>query len=803
MSVLADVRVAARGLSRSKGFTAAGALTLGLGIAATTTIFSVVYGVLLRPLPYSDPAALVVIQGEKDFSTGPRLMNFSATEFEEFVGAARAFSSMALTARTGFTLRTPEGIESISGATVSGDFFRTMGRSPRLGRAPDAGGAPEVVISERLWRRLFGGTPDVLGRTLTLADREIVERTYTVVGVMAHEFQYPQPRTDVWRTLAFTRAMGDGNVNNRNTGGYFFVGRLRDGLDRNAAQADAERAIGVLQPHLNPGRAGLRAVVVPLAEYVSGSIGPALWILMGAVTLVLLVACTNVANLILARQATRSREVAVRMALGAPRRQLVGYLLAESAAVALCGGAIGVAVAFGAIRLLQWLQPASLPRLDVISVDLPVLLFATVTSIVTAVAAGAGPAMLATRTDVLVAMRTSARAAAGSLARRARGALVVVEVAASIVLLVGAALLARSLGAMIDTDLGVNRENVMTAQLDLALGRRLTPARQVEMADALRQRISTIPSVQSVGYGTGLPPTGEFMRVSFVLSNSANDASVSHIVTSVPTGPGYFEALQIRLLEGRLFSEADTADSAASVIVSREAARRFFGGLDPIGRTLPLGNKQMSVVGVVDNVRYTGMTSPVEGVIYLPFGQSPFPVVIMVARTSADPARIAGELRQVIRSYDPDINVVSLQPLTTWVSDAVAQPRLRAMMLGSIAVTTLALAVIGLYGVVAYATAQRVTEIGVRMAVGARPSDVARLVVRDGAALAMIGVALGMAAAYLLSSVLASFLHGVSSTDPISYTLAAAVLVPTALVASYVPARRAARIDPTVALRTE
>ena len=803
MSVLADVRVAARSLGRSKGFAAAGALTLALGIAATTTIFSVVYGVLLRPLPYADPGALVVIQGEKDFSTGTRLMNFSAPELEDFAGATRAFSSVALTTSTGFTLRTTEGIESVSGATVSADFFRTMGTAPRLGRVPDHDGAPHVVISERLWRRHFGAAPDVLGRTLTLTDREIVERTYTVVGVMPREFQYPHARTHVWRTLAFARAMGDGNVDNRNAGGYVFIARRRDGIDREEVWADAGRAIGVLQPHFNPGRAGMRAVVASLDDYVSGAIGPALWILMGAVTLVLLVACTNVANLILARQATRSREVAVRMALGAPRRRLVGFLLAESAAVALIGGAIGVAGAFGAIRLLQWLQPASLPRLDAVAVDLPVLLFAAAAAVVTALAAGAGPAILATRTDALVAMRTSARIAAGSLARRARAGLVVVEVAASIVLLVGAALLARSLGALVDTDLGVNTENVMTAQLDLALGRRLVPARQVEMADALRQRLSVIPSVQSVGYGTGLPPTGEFLRVSFVLSNSANDSSVSHIVTSVPTGPGYFEALQIRLLKGRMFTDADTADSAPAVILNREAARRFFGDDEPIGRTLPLGKRQMSVVGVVDNVRYTGIASPVEGVIYLPFGQSPFRLVIMVVRTSGDHARLAGEMRQVIRGYDPDINIVSIQPLTTWVSDAVAQPRLRALMLGGIAIITLALAVIGLYSVVAYATAQRVTEIGVRMAVGAQPSDVMRLVVRDGAALAMSGVAVGIGAAYVLSSVLASFLHGVSSTDPVSYTLAAAVLVPTALIASYLPARRAARIDPTVALRAE
>ncbi len=803
MNMLSDFRVAARGLLRSKGFAAAGALTLALGIGATTTIFSVVYGVLLRPLPYRDAGALVVIQGEKDFSTGPRLMNYSPAEFEEFTAATSAFSSIAIFSNTSLTGRSDAGVEPISAATVSDDFFAMMDVQTLLGRTIGGEQEPNIVISERLWRRMFGGTDDVLGKPVRFADRDNVEHVYTIVGVMPATFQFPHRLTDVWRPLAFVRAAGDDRVRERNRGGFMFIARTRDGVGLAAARQDAARANAVLTPTFQTSRIDMRSTVTTLGEYVHGTIGPALWILLGAVGLVLLVACTNVANLILARQASRTREVSMRLALGAPRGRLMTYLLAESAIVGIAGGAIGVAIAFGAIRLLQWIQPAQLPRLDAIAVDLPVLLFASVAALVTALLAGVGPAVLATRTDALLVMRSGSRGAAGALARRARSALVVVEVAATIVLLVGAGLLARSLAAMIDADLGVSTENVMTAQLDLSLGRSIGNARQTEIAEALAARVSSIPSVTAAGFGTGIPPTGEYMRVSFVLSNAANDSSVSHIVTSVPASPGYFEALRIRLLKGRLFTAADTADASLSVIVNREAARRFFGNDEPIGRTLPMGKQLMTVVGVVENVKYTGIAGPNEGVIYRPFGQAPFRLVILVARTTGDPERIAAELRQVIRTYDPDIRIHLVQPLTTWVSDAVAQPRFRALLLSSIAVITLLLAMVGLYGVIAYSTTQRTTEIGVRMAIGAQRGDVMRMVIGEGSRLAVAGIVVGLVASYWSARVLASVLYGVSTNDLASFAGAAACLFIVALAAVCSPAARAARVDPAVALRAD
>jgi putative ABC transport system permease protein len=802
MDVLADFRVAARGLWRSKGFALAGAITLALGIAATTTIFSVVYGVLLRPLPYRDADRLVVIQGEKDFSTGPRMMNYSAAELEEFTASTRAFSSIAMTAATGFTLRSDDGSEPISGATVSGSFFDTMGTAPIAGRLLGDEIEPNIVISERLWLRKFGGTSDVLGKTLTMADYTNNYRTYTIVGVLPQPFQYPAARSDVWRTLKYARTTGDGNVNNRNAGGYRFVGRMRDGLTLGDAQRDAAQANDVLKPQFENSRIDMRATVVPLADYISGAIGSSLWTLMGAVALVMLVACANVANLILARQASRQREMSMRLALGAPRGRLVAYLLAESAIVATAGAALGIAITIAAIRLLQWLKPAQLPRLDAVAVDVPVLMFAAGVAVLASLLAGLGPAVMATRTDLLVAMRATTRSL-GGVSARVRGVLVVVEIAASIVLLVGAALLARSLAAMIDADLGVNTERVLTAQVDLGQGRTLAPERQVEVAATLRDRIAAIPAVRAAGFGSGLPPNSEYFRMSFVLNNRQNTVSEAHMVTTVPASPDYFPVLQIALHRGRLFTDADAPNAPPVGIVNRVAAKQLFGDDDPIGRTLPFGESQITIVGIVENVKYTGIGNNAEGVLYRPFAQSPMRIVVLVAKTTGDPAVIAADVRSIIRSYDANISVPTVQPLTTWVSDAVAQPRFRMILLSSIAGVTLVLAMIGLYGVTAYSTLQRTSEIGVRVAIGAQRADVIRLVLGEGVRLALAGIGLGLVGAYWAAQLLSAFLYDVAATDLTAFGGAAAALFIVALLATYLPARRAAAVDPMTALRSE
>jgi predicted permease len=802
METFSDFRVAARGLLRSKGFFAASALTLALGIAATTTIFSVVYGVLLRPLPYRDAHRLVVIQGEKDFSTGPRMMNYSAAELEDFTSSVRVFSSIALTAVSGFTIRGTDGPEPISGATVSGAFFDTMGTPPLIGRVLGEEAEPNVVISERMWRRRFNGRADIIGQTVALSDPQNNFQPFTVVGVMPGAFQYPRPTTDIWRTINYARTTTERNINNRNAGGYFFVGRMRDGVTLDAARRDAAQANEVLKPQFANARLDMRAKVVPLAEWVTGTIGPALWILMGAVALVMLVAGANVANLILARQSSRQREMSMRLALGAPRGRLIAYLLAESAMIAAAGAVTGIAITVGAIRLLLWLRPALLPRLDAIDVDLPVLMFALICATVASLAAGLGPAIAATRTDVLLAMRAAARSVIGG-SGRIRATLVVVEIAASIVLLVSAALFVRSLAALIDTDLGVNTENVITAQLDLGLGRTLPPERQWQIARSLRERIAQLPAVRAAGYGSGLPPNSEYFRMSFVLNNRENTASETHIITTVPSSPEYFSVLQIPLVRGRFFTDADVPEAPAVGIVNRVAARQFFGNDDPIGKSLPFGEGAITIVGVVENVKYTGIANDGEGVLYRPFAQQPMRIVVIVAKTTGDPAAVAADVRSLIRAYDPNIGFGTVQPLTTWVSDAVAQPRFRTLTLSSIALITLTLAMIGLYGVIAYSTMQRTSEIGLRVAIGAQRTDVIRMVLAEGLRLSLAGTGLGLIGAYWATRLLSSFLYGVTTTDLAAFAGSSIALLVVAMLAAYIPARRASHVDPMTALRAE
>lgn len=805
LNILSDFRAAARSLLRNKGFALSCALTLALGIGATTTIFSVVYGVLLRPLPYRDADRLVIIQGEKDFSTGPRLMNYSGPELEDFEAATQAFSRLAIAASYSFSHRSDGGIESVTGAIVSGNFFRVLGTPALIGRTLSGDAAPDIVISDRLWRRLFAGTADVVGKTLTVADVTNVPQTYTIVGVMPREFQYPSSRTDFWRSLANARISGPSSITNRNGGGFLFVARMREGVTLDDAQRDAARANDVIKDGFRGGRIDMGAKVVPFTDFITSNVGPSLWILLGAVSLVLLVACSNVAHLILARQSSRSREIAMRMALGAPRGRLIGYSIVESALISAIGTIGGVAIAVGAVGLLQWIQPSQLPRLDAVTVDLPVLAFAIGVAALAAIGAGLAPAIITTRTDAVLAFRSGNRSVDAKSARRLRSLLVICEIAISLVLLISATLLARSLFAMLETDLGVNTERVITAQLDLGLGRSLSVERQATMVDDLLQRVGAIPTVRSAAFGSAVPPNGEFQRASFVLSNPAGTGTVSHIVTMIPASAGYFATLQIPLLRGRYFDDGDSADVARhlSVIVSREAAKRFFGEDDPIGRQLPMGRDQMTVVGVVEDVRYSGLGNRPEPVMYRPFSQSPFRIVVLFARTTGDPNAIAREVRQVIQTYDHDINILSIQPLTAWLSNAVAQPRFRALLLSALSIITLLLAAVGLYGVIAYSTSQRTAEIGLRVAVGAQSSDVIGMVMVDGARLAIAGIALGVASAYASTRVLSAFLYQVAPTDVTTFAGSVLVLLIAAMFATYLPARRAARVDPMTALRAE
>jgi putative ABC transport system permease protein len=804
MDALADFRIAARGLFRSKGFAVASALTLALGIAATTTIFSVVYGVLLRPLPYRDVDRLVIIEGEKAYSTGPRIMNFSGPELEPFASGVSTFSSVAISRYSGLTLRNESGARPVPLATVSGAFFSTLGVNPILGRTLGDERDAVIVISQRFWQDVFASSPEVLGKSITLEDGPTIARTYTIVGVMPAEFQLPYPRTDVWRTLAFARSTGDGRVNELVVGGHQFFARIKDGFTFDAASADAYATVArILKPHFLNSRIDIYAKTTRLDDYVRGTMGPTLWVLMGAVTLVLLVACTNVTNLILARQMSRAKEISVRLALGAPRRRLIAHLVSESAMLAAVGAIASIAITIGAVRILQWMQPA-LTRLDAVVVDFPVLAFATVAAALSAMLAALAPAVLATRSNAAVALRAGNRSTGVvGVTGAFRSTLIVVEIAASIVLIIGAALLARSLAALVNTDVAVNTQNVVAINLDLspAPGRPIDDSRRRQITSDLQSRLAALPTVIAVGAGSGVPPHGEFMRVSFELSNGTS--TESHLVTMVPANAGYFRALNIRLISGRLFDDRDDAEAPPVVIINREAARRFFGNESAVGRTLPMLQQQFTIVGIVDNVKYTGIAAGPESVLYQPYAQRPMPIAVLFARTNGSAHQIAADIRSMIRQYDPRIGVPRLWTLDQWIADATAQPRFRTVLLAAIAAIALCLAMIGLYGVISYSTTLRTSEIALRMAVGAQPSDVIRLVLAEGSRLALVGVIIGLIASYGATRLIASFLYGVEPTDAFTFLMATTVLLIVALTATYFPARRAARVDPMTALRAE
>jgi putative ABC transport system permease protein len=801
-----EIRFAARRLWRSPGFTVATVLTLALGVGATTAIFSIAYGVLLKPLPYADPPSLVVVQALPGPSAaapaGER--RFSAPELADWVARGQAFESHAFFSEDVFGVTGATGLETVLGSYVSGEFFETLGQPLALGRPLAGETAPEAVVSHRFWRTQLGRRPDVLGRPIRVNDR-----LFTIVGVAAPDFALPSGNADLWIPSAFLRpAVADAGA--RRTRRYRCVARLKPGVSLEQARADTARVARSLAADYPKSNRGVGATVAPLGEYLTGSVRPALLVLLAAVGLALLVACANVANLLLLRSASRSREIAVRAALGASRRRLAMPLLAEGALLALAGATAAVAVAHGSVAVLLWLQPEALvgvrsddllPRAETIRIDAAVLLFALAASLGMTLLATLAPAIQSARRDPGCALQSTTRVQTGApAARRFRSALVVVELAVSVVLLVGAGLLARSFVQLLRTDVGAATDRVVTLEMNLAMGRTLSNPRQIELAELLLERIGRLPGVEAAGVSSMLPLRGPRMRFAF-RSAGDRDGPIQDVWMVNPT-PGYFQALGIPLLSGRLFSDSDGAASPPVMILSAGMARRFFGTADPIGRSLPYNDAPM-IVGVVGDVRYGRLDEMPHETLYRPFAQQPFRNIFLAARTAGDPAHVVRDLRSAIHAADPDITIGPVRTLDAIVSDVLAQPRFRAVTLAAVAGLALALAALGLYGVIAWSVSQRTAEIGVRMALGARPSNVMMMVIRDGAGLALAGTGIGIAAAHVLSRALESVLYGVAPTDALSYVSASGFLLIVVVVATWVPARRASRVDPVVALRAD
>ncbi|HET9040050.1 MAG TPA: ABC transporter permease [Gemmatimonadales bacterium] len=804
-----DVRYAFRSLAKSPGFTAVTLLTLALGIGANSAIFSVVNGVLIRPLPYPEPDRLAVV---RETYGGGEVGSVSGANFLDWKTRTHRFESLAAWRGVAVSLLGAGEPEEMPAALVSADFFRTLGVAPMLGRGllpgEDQGQGTVAVIGETLWRTRFGADSGILGRTLNLSGMP-----YTIVGVAPASLAYPG-RTQLWLPLGF----GVGRANERDSHSYDVVGRLKPGASLSDAQADVSavaRALTAEYPATNTGRG---ATVIAFTDDAVDAVRPALWLLLGAVAFVLLIACANVANLSLARASTRAREVAIRAALGAGRGRLIQQALVEAVVLAVVGGVLGLLVASWSVDALLALHPRGIPRLNDISIDGQVLGFTLAVSLVVGLAFGLVPALAVTRHDPADSFRGEGRGTSGGRsASRFRAGLVVAQIALALVLLAGAALLIVSVRRLAGVNPGFRPAGAAAFQFNV-------PSAKYQSADAQRgfvtrvlDRLRAIPGASHAGAVYFLP-LGD--------GNTNGDVSVEG---EPPAAPGherfagyrivmgeYLESMGISLRRGRPLRESDAAGAQLVAVVNEAFARSFFGGRDPLGQRVTFGSatdepEWREIVGVVGDVHHEGLSASARPEIYVPAPQltaefwtifTSLPISFVV-RSALPPETLFPAIKAAVHDVDPEQPVSRLRPISELVTDAVARYRFSMLLLTAFGGLALCLAAVGVYGVMAYSVSQRTRELGIRLALGARAGSVRHLVLRRGLGMAAIGIGLGLVGALALTRLLASQLFGVSPTDPVIIAIAVATLAAVSTVACLVPAVRATKVDPLVALRSE
>lgn len=805
-TLLHDLRFAFRSLLRSPGFTAAVILTLALGIGATTAIFGILDAVLFRPLPYADAGRLAMVW-EHDRFSGTEREPASVPDYYDFRERSRAFTELAAFQERQASLAGSDGeARQLSLGAAGHQLFPLLGVRPLLGRvfgeAEDReGAAPVVVLGEGLWRSRFGGSSDVLGATVRLDGIP-----HTVVGVVPSTVDLPREDTEAWVPLALGPASSPRSLHN-----VVVVGRMRPGVTPRAAQREMTALAARLEAE-NPGENHGRGVTVePLHEALFGTVRAPLLLLLGASALVLLVACVNVANLLLVRGAGRTREVAVRAALGATRRRLARQLLVESLLLSLLGGAAGVAVAAWGTELLVGLAPAGVPRLGEVGMDGRALAVGLLVALATGCLFGLVPVLQARRVDPQAGLRVDggrgASAAPGT--SRARRGLVAAEVALSVVLVVGAGLLVHSLWRLQRVDPGFRTDNVLRASFVLP------PSRYPQGYDVyprwnavaafqrdLLERARALPGVRSAALASHHPLAPGFTN-SFVIEGREDEAADQAEIPLRAVSPEYFATVAVPLLHGRLLSPRDDADAPAVLLINEAAARRFFPGADPVGKRIAFWGTSREIVGVVGNERFHGVAAEAPPAAYPPLAHTPMATATLLLRAAGDPAGLVPALREAVRALDPEVALYEVETLDRTLSRSISQPRFTTALLGTFAALALLLAVIGVYGVLSYAVAQRTREIGIRVALGARRGEIVRLVVAQGMAPVLAGLALGLAAAFAGARLLSGILFEVAPTDPLAFTLVVPVLGAASLLAAWLPARRAARVDPMTALRTE
>jgi putative ABC transport system permease protein len=806
--MMSDLRYAIRTLIKRPGFTAIALLTIALGIGANTAIFSVVNAVLWRPLSYPHPERLMMVwiynprQGfEKDVAPYPT--------FTDWRNQSRSFEHLTAYFGASVSLTGAGDPAQLRGARVTPSFFPTLSVQPALGRwfteqDANAGHERVVILEHGLWQRRFGGDPTIVGRMIQLSGQP-----YEVVGVMPAGFQYPDDAT-LWLPLApvepYKQIM-------ESRGSYWLnvIGRLRPDSTQAAAQAEMDTIARRLEKQYPDTSGGQGVRVTSLHDEIVGDVRCALLVLFGAVACVLLIACANVANLLLTRATGRHRELAIRAALGAGRIRIVRQLLTESLVLALAGAATGLLLATWGVAALQQAAPTNIPRLASITIDRPVLLFTLSIALGTGLIFGMAPAWQSASANQSEALKEGGRSSGeGSRGRRVRHTLVVIEVAVALVLLVGGGLLARSLAVIAKTDLGFNPRNVLALSIELPRYKYPEDSRVIQFYEQVVERIAALPGVQSVGVGSSvlLGP----LPSSSTLSVEGRPAPRNAVNIPVPFDTvtnGYFATLGISLTRGRLFAPEDHAVAPARVIVNQAFVRRFFPSEDPLGKRVTFNNPQdkniqwLTIVGVVADTRRGGIGRPAWAELYVPLTQSADPRLTVLVRTAGDPITMARAAQEQVWAIDSAQPVASITTLKELLARAQANRRFTMMMLGVFAVVALLLAAVGIYGVIAYSTAQRTHEIGVRVALGATRVDVLHMVLRDGLRIGALGTVIGIAAAAATSRLLSGLLFGISPHDPLTFVVLPAGLLMVALLASWISARRALAVEPVTALRAE
>jgi predicted permease len=813
-NLLQDLRFAIRQLRKSPGFALTTLVTLALGIGATTAMFSLINSVLLRPLPFPEPDRLMRIAPlDQTAVKGGIPSSISYPDFFDWRSRQRSFDGIASFHRDSHTLignGTPQELES---ETVSSDFFRVLGVNPMLGRGfvldDEKRGTRVVVLSYELWQSTFGGDRSIVGRTINL-DRNL----YTVVGVMPSGFMYPltNPAPSFWNSLAY-----DNNDDKEPLTGQRgammvrIVGRLKPGVTIPQANADLSliaRNLSAQYPETN--KRIPNATVLPELEDLVGDTRSALRVLFAAVTFLLLIACTNVAGLMLTRASRRRSEIAVRSALGATRFEIIRQVLVESVVLSLCGGALGVALSALFLKTILRFVPQNLPRLDQVSIDGHVLLFAAVVSIVTGVLFGVLPAWRMSRLDPSLALREGTRTmSSGRGQHRLHNALVVAETAIGLVLLVGAGLLIHSFVRVLNVDPGFDPHHVLTASIDLP-DNQYPSLKRAQFQEELLSRLAALPGIESVSSGYPLPLSQHNIGIGFTVEgHPVAKGDEPDAPTSIVT-PGFFRTMRIPLLAGRDFLPTDDSKAPAVAIIDESFAKKYFAGENPIGKHITPGlgdgitnNPPREVIGIVGDVKRKGLTSETVAQFYLPQKQAIIVSPAIVIRTVGDPLSMLGPVRTVVSQMDNNVPLYRINTIDDYISVAASQPRFQTVLITFFAIMALLLAAVGLYAVLSYMVAQRTLEIGLRLALGAQRENVMALIVRRGAALAAIGLAIGVAASLVLTRFLSDMLYGVTPLDPVTFVTVSAVLMLVSLVASSAPAYRAARLDPMRTLREQ